>query len=101
MVLLYLVYYGLPILLWPWTKKAYFISRGKVTALQIAVVGLTLHTGAYLTEIFRAAYEAVPEGQKEAAKSIGMTGLQAFFRVIFPQAVTVALPCLPISFFRL
>ena len=50
----------------------------KVTALQVAVVGLTLHTGAYLTEIFRAAYEAVPEGQKEAAKSIGMTGLQAF-----------------------
>lgn len=55
-------------------------------------MGLTLHTGAYLTEIFRAAYEAVPEGQKEAAKSIGMTGLQAFIRVIFPQAVTVALP---------
>ena len=78
MVLLYLVYYGLPIF---------------VMAMdQVAVVGLTLHTGAYLTEIFRAAYEAVPEGQKEAAKSIGMTGLQAFFRVIFPQAVTVALP---------
>ena len=89
-----------PFLLWPWTKKAYFIFRGKSNSPQVAVVGLTLHTGAYLTEIFRAAYEAVPEGQKEAAKSIGMTGLQAFFRVIFPQAVTVALPhvCQSVSF---
>ena len=100
MVLLYLVYYGLPIFVMAMDQEGVFhFPVEKVTALQVAVVGLTLHTGAYLTEIFRAAYEAVPEGQKEAAKSIGMTGLQAFFRVIFPQAVTC--PCLPISFFRL
>ena len=93
MVLLYLVYYGLPIFVMAMDQEGVFhFPVEKVTALQVAVVGLTLHTGAYLTEIFRAAYEAVPEGQKEAAKSIGMTGLQAFFRVIFPQAVTVALP---------
>ena len=58
MVLLYLVYYGLPIFVMAMDQEGVFhFPVEKVTALQVAVVGLTLHTGAYLTEIFRAAYE--------------------------------------------
>ena len=52
----------------------------KVPATFVAVVGLTLHTGAYLSEIFRAALQSVPKGQMEAAQAIGMTWFQAFRR---------------------
>lgn len=93
MVLLYLVYYGVPILLMALSQKGNLSFHvEKVTALQIAVVGLTLHTGAYLTEIFRAAVQSIPEGQLEAAESIGMTWLQAYRRVILPQAAVFSLP---------
>ena len=61
-------------------------------AIAVAIVGLTLHTGAYLSEIFRAAIESVPQGQREAALSIGMTQFQAFRRIFLPQAAVFALP---------
>lgn len=93
MVLLYLVYYGVPLVLMALAQKGHVVFHvEKVTALQIAVVGLTLHTGSYLTEIFRAALQSIPEGQLEAAQSIGMTWLQAYRRVILPQAAVFALP---------
>ena len=93
MVLLYLVYYGVPVLLMALSQKGSMLFHvEKVTALQIAVAGLTLHTGAYLTEIFRAAVQSIPEGQMEAAESIGMTWLQAYRRVILPQAAVFSLP---------
>jgi len=93
MVLLYLVYYGVPILLMALSREGNLpLHVEKVTALQIAVVGLTLHTGAYLTEIFRAAVQSIPAGQLEAAESIGMTWLQAYRRVILPQAAVFSLP---------
>ena len=93
MVLLYLVYYGVPILLMALSREGNLpLHVEKVTALQIAVVGLTLHTGAYLTEIFRAAVQSIPAGQLEAAESIGMTWLQAYRRGILPQAAVFSLP---------
>ena len=97
MVLLYLVYYGVPILLMALSQKGNLSFHvEKVTALQIAVVGLTLHTGAYLTEIFRAAVQSIPEGQLEAAESIGMTWLQAYRRGVVTPARGVYMFPLPL-----
>ena len=74
MVLLYLVYYGLPILFLALEDQTgVHVPFEKVPATFVAVVGLTLHTGAYLSEIFRAALQSVPKGQMEAAQAIGMT----------------------------
>lgn len=93
MVLLYLVYYGLPILFMAMDEEiGIHVPYEKVPATVVAVVGLTLHTGAYLSEIFRAAIQSIPKGQMEAAMSIGMTWGQAFRRVILPQATVFALP---------
>ena len=93
MVLLYLVYYGLPIFVMAMDQEGVFhFPVEKVTALQVAVVGLTLHTGAYLTEIFRAAYEAVPEGQKEAGLVLGMTKHQIFFKITLLQMIKRVVP---------
>lgn len=93
LVLLYLVYYGLPILLLALHEEAgIHLPYEHISAYLVAVVGLSLHTGAYLTENFRAAIKSVPSGQIEAAKSLGMTWPQIFQRVIFPQASVFAIP---------
>ena len=52
------------------------------------MLALTLVYGAYMAEVYRAGIEAVPGGQMEAARSLGMSHGQAMRHVIVPQAVT-------------
>jgi polar amino acid transport system permease protein len=52
------------------------------------VLALTLVYGAYIAEVYRAGIEAVPQGQVEAARSLGMSHSQAMRHVVVPQAVT-------------
>lgn len=56
------------------------------------VITLGFIYGAYFTETFRGAFQAVPKGQMEAAFAYGMTPLQVFRRVLFPQMMRFALP---------
>ena len=57
-----------------------------------AVVALAFNSGAYNAEAIRAGILAVPKGQRHAAHSLGLTPLQAFRYVIFPQSLRIALP---------
>lgn len=57
-----------------------------------AIAGLSLIYGAFLSEVFRAGIQAVPKGQWEAAKSVGMTNFQTMRFIIVPQAVRNVLP---------
>jgi polar amino acid transport system permease protein len=57
-----------------------------------AVLGLTICYGAYGSEIFRAGISSIHHGQMEAARSLGMTYIQAMRYIILPQAVRVILP---------
>ncbi|HET7355689.1 MAG TPA: amino acid ABC transporter permease [Nocardioidaceae bacterium] len=59
-----------------------------------AVLGLTLNNAAYTAEIFRAGFESVPAGQREAASALGMTPLQNFRYVVLKPAVRNVLPSL-------
>ena len=56
------------------------------------VFALTLTYGAYMAEVYRAGIEAVPQGQTEAARSLGMSHGQAMRFVIIPQAVRKVIP---------
>lgn len=56
------------------------------------VMALTLTYGAYMAEVYRAGIEAVPRGQMEAARSLGMSHGQAMRFVIVPQAVRKVIP---------
>ena len=56
------------------------------------VFALTLTYGAYMAEVYRAGIEAVPRGQTEAARSLGMSHGQAMRFVIIPQAVRKVIP---------
>jgi len=51
------------------------------------VMAITITYGAYMAEVYRAGIEAVPQGQMEAARSLGMNHRQAMRSVIVPQAV--------------
>ncbi len=58
------------------------------------IIGFSLNYAAYFAEIYRGGIAAVPEGQYEAAKVLGMTKSQTFFIVILPQVVRRVLPAL-------
>jgi polar amino acid transport system permease protein len=65
------------------------------------VMALTLTYGAYMAEVYRAGIEAVPRGQMEAARSLGMSHGQAMRFVIVPQAVRKVIPPLLNDFIAL
>ena len=56
------------------------------------IVALSLVAGAYLAETLRAGIEAVPRGQVEAARSLGMTHTQTLRWIVIPQAFRVVIP---------
>ena len=87
-VLLFIVFYGLPKLVEVFTSY----DMNDVNRAVFAIITFTLLFGAYISEVFRAAYQAVPKGQYEAAVSIGLTPFQAFYQVMLPQAAVIALP---------
>lgn len=57
-----------------------------------AVVALSLNVGAYNAEVIRAGINAVPQGQVEAARSLGLSSLYTFWDIVLPQAVRISLP---------
>lgn len=59
-----------------------------------AIAALSLNAGAYIAEVFRSGIQAVPRGQMEAARSLGMTHRQAMRHVILPQAIRIVIPSL-------
>jgi len=64
----------------------------ELTSFRVAVFGLAVNEGAYMTEIVRAGIESVEGGQMDAGKSLGMTYAMAMRRIILPQAFRVILP---------
>jgi polar amino acid transport system permease protein len=80
LVLLILIYYGLPFL---------GLELGELSAASLALV---LNSSSYYGEIFRAGIEAIPQGQREAARSTGLSALQAMLYVVLPQAIKAVVP---------
>lgn len=66
----------------------------KLDGFTCGVIGLSFLGGSYMAEAIRAGLEAVSKGQVESALSIGLTPLQAFRYVIFPQAFAIATPAI-------
>jgi len=64
----------------------------QLSAFEAGVVALTLFCSSHVGEIVRGALQALPVGQTEASKSIGLTFLQTFIYVLMPQALRQMLP---------
>ena len=80
LVLLIIVYYALPFV---GLRLSPFVS---------AMSALTLVSGAYTAEIFRAGIEAIPKGQFEASAALGLSPTQTMLDVVLPQAVRIVIP---------
>lgn len=65
------------------------------------LLGLTFYTGAFIAEIVRGGIKSVPQGQWEAAKSLGLKPGLAMQLVIFPQALRVIIPPLTSQYLSL
>lgn len=88
------VFRGTPLLiqmLFIYFGAAYLTGFG-VTIFGAALFALTLYQGAYIAEIFRAGIEAVPRGQWEAARVLGLGRGRTFVSVVLPQTRAIVLP---------
>lgn len=79
-----LVWYFAPYYLWGMNIGGY-----KFTAI---LLGCSLNYAAYFAEIYRSGIESIPKGQYEAARLLGYSKQQTFYRIILPQVVKIVLP---------
>ncbi len=59
-----------------------------------AIVAFSINYAAYFAEIYRGGIEAIPQGQYEAAKVLGYTSPQTFFKIILPQVIKKIVPAM-------
>jgi glutamine transport system permease protein len=85
---------GIPILvILLWVYYGFSILFGlNLSAMQAAVLGLGGSYSAYIAEIFRSGIQAIPVGQREAGRTLGLTGWQVMLYVVLPQAVRIIIP---------
>jgi len=88
LLLLYVLYFGLPTILQSLGLGTTFAPSNIV----VAIIAFGLNYSAYEAEIYRAGITSVPHGQWEAAASLGMSKKLTFKRIILPQATRIILP---------
>lgn len=92
-VLIFITYYGIPKIVNSLVYHGETVyTVYSVSGMAVALITYISYATAYLSEIFRGAILAVDKGQWEAGTAFGMSHIQTFFRIIFPQAAVTALP---------
>lgn len=86
---IYIAFFGLP------------LAGIQIPTYPLGVVVMALNSSAYLCEIFRAGIQAIPKGQTEAARSLGMSGAQTTVYVIIPQMFRNVIPTMTSEFILL
>ncbi|ADV67552.1 amino acid ABC transporter permease [Deinococcus maricopensis] len=93
---------GLPfitVIFWFFIFVPYVLGEG--TQFWAVILALALFTGAYVAEIVRAGIRALPRGQDEAARALGLSGTHTMLSVILPQALRNMIPPLVGQFISL
>ncbi len=80
LVLLIIIYYALP------------FAGLRLSSFASAMSAISMVAGAYSAEIFRAGIEAVPNGQFEAARALGLRPAYVMYKVVLPQALVIVVP---------
>ena len=75
------VYFGIP-----------QVTGLRLTPFTAGIITICLNAGAYLAEIFRSGIQAVPKGQSEAARSLGLGAGRTMAKIVLPQAFKIAIP---------
>lgn len=100
-LLFWIAFAGVPafVAAWNWATAA-LQSAGLIEELLVrdvsllwrAVIALTIGYSAFIAEVFRAGIQSVEKGQVEAAKALGLSRIQRFRLIVFPQAIRTILP---------
>jgi polar amino acid transport system permease protein len=70
----------------------YYLFGASYDRFTAVIVAFTINYAAYFAEIYRGGIQAIPKGQYEAAKVLGFTRADTFFRIVLPQVVKRILP---------
>lgn len=89
LVQVYLLYFGLAQFAAIRASWVWLLLKDPITCL---IAGFSLNTSAYISEIWRGSFRAVPAGEIEAARAFGMTELKVVFNVTFPNALRRSIP---------
>ena len=93
LVQILIFYYGLPTILNGYSRAlGWNLDISSIPAIIYMYVVFSLCYGAYISEVMRSAILSVDKGQHEAAYTIGMSGAKVLRRIVFPQALSNALP---------
>jgi general L-amino acid transport system permease protein len=94
---------GLPLHFDPPVMKGFNFEGGMVMQPEFMalLLGLVFYTAAYIAEIVRSGIAAVPKGQTEAGRSLGLSGSQVLRQIIIPQAMRVVIPPLTNQYLNL
>ena len=84
----FIVFFGFPQLI------QVMFPTFRLDAFTAGIITLSLNAGAYLAEIFRGGIMAVPKGQSEAARSLGLSKGKTMRKVVLPQAFKFSIPSL-------
>jgi polar amino acid transport system substrate-binding protein len=107
LVQILLVYFGFPLLLPGWGEfSTSALGNAEFLGVEFdqyvrAFFALSMNSGAYMAEIFRAGIQSIHKGQLEAARSLGMTTPQAMAYVVIPQTLRRILPTMTSEFILL
>jgi polar amino acid transport system permease protein len=72
----------------------YYLFKASYDRFVAVIVAFAINYAAYFAEIYRGGIESIPKGQYEAAKVLGFTRADTFFRIILPQVVKRILPAM-------
>jgi len=89
LVQIFIIYFGLGQLEWIRESFLWIVLKEPYSC---AIIAFTLNTGAYTSEIFRSAFETINKGVLEAAKSLGISNINTFFKIKLPIAIKQSLP---------
>ena len=92
LLVIYLLFFGGSNAIMALAKLFGYYGYIELNAFVIGAVAVGAISGAYSTEVMRGAFLAIPKGQIEAAKSVGMNKLLIFTRILIPQILRYALP---------
>jgi len=84
----FLVFFAIPGLIQMWNPDF------RIDPIEAGLITLSLNAGAYMSEIFRGGIAAVPKGQTEAARSLGLSNFRTMIKIVLPQAFKMTIPSL-------
>ena len=91
-----LIMRGMPLILqlYGFYFGLYYLAGLSLDRMTAAVISFTLNYAAYFAEIYRSGIQAIPKGQYEAAKVLGFSKAQTFFKIVLPQVIKIITPSL-------